>query len=240
MGIFFSPFEKDAHKERTPEDAKARLEKFQTIMKQKNLGGKFKHRTSEQLLFQFITVNEEMYKVFHFDHINKEAMRKILKKFDKRTALGATVAFPEFVRGTPFLANNLARALCSVMQADLVEIIPQLDDYLCPVCSGLAIKPVRLSCSHVYCVRCLVKLQRERKRFCPLCRGDHVLTADAGNLDTGLLNFLRTYFPKEAKEKQRENEEEVIREQWRNVHMRHAQTTQSVNQVAGGESCVVM
>jgi len=66
-------------------------------------------------------------------------------------------------------------------------------------------------------VRCLVKLQRERKRFCPICRGDVVLKADSRNLDVGLWNFLRQYFPKEAREKQAENEKEVTLEQFRAV-----------------------
>jgi len=116
------------------------------------------------------------------------------------------------------------------MSSKLLTIIPQLDDYLCPICQSISVKPVRLSCSHVFCVRCLVKLQREAKRFCPMCRSDVVLQADATNLDVSLLNFLRTYFPREAKEKQKENEHEVVLEQWRNVQLR----------TAGDPGCVVM
>ena len=108
------------------------------------------------------------------------------------------------------------------MSSQLLTLLPQLEDYLCPVCQSISIKPVRLSCSHVFCVRCLVKLQRESKRFCPLCRSDVVLTAGSANLDNSLLNFLKTYFPKEAREKQKENEAEVVMEQWRNVQVRTA------------------
>lgn len=134
----------------------------------------------------------------------------------------------------PFLASHLAKAICCAMSSKMLTIIPQLDDYLCPVCQSISVKPVRLSCSHVFCVRCLVKLQREAKRFCPMCRRDVVLLADATNLDLGLLNFLKTYFPKEAREKQRENEQEVVLEQWRNVQMR------SVGQHGGDVGCAIM
>jgi E3 ubiquitin-protein ligase BAH len=130
----------------------------------------------------------------------------------------------------------MAKAICFTMSSKLLSILPQLDDYLCPICQSISMKPVRLSCSHVFCVRCLVKLQREAKRFCPMCRSDVVLSADATNLDNGLSNFLKLYFPKEAKEKQKENEGEVVQEQWRNVQLRAA-ITGPINADTG---CVVM
>ena len=51
-----------------------------------------------------------------------------------------------------------------------------------------------------------------------MCRSDVVLNANTANLDVSMLNFLRTYFPKEAKQKQKENDEEVLAEQWQMVH----------------------
>jgi len=67
-------------------------------------------------------------------------------------------------------------------------------------------------------VRCLVKLQRANKDSCPMCRRHCVLSADSGNLDIGLYNFLKEYFPKETKIKQAENEREVAIEHWKNIH----------------------
>lgn len=230
MGIFFSNLEIEAHKERNVDDARARLDKFCSEVERLGLRKSFKHRNSEVLFQRFIGVNEEVLRVLRFQAINKMAMTKILKKFDKRTAFGARQTFPIFVASTPFLASHLAKAICFTMSSKLLTIIPQLDDYLCPICQSISVKPVRLSCSHVFCVRCLVKLQREAKRFCPMCRSDVVLQADATNLDVSLLNFLRTYFPREAKEKQKENEHEVVLEQWRNVQLR----------TAGDPGCVVM
>lgn len=139
----------------------------------------------------------------------------MIVEFDKRTALTASQSFATFIASDPFISSQLARVLCYALSERLLSIIPQLDDYLCPICSSISVKPVRLSCSHVFCVRCLVKLQREHKRFCPICRGDVVMQADSGNLDLGLLNFLKHYFPKESKIKQQENEREVTLEQFR-------------------------
>ncbi|KAF8537073.1 SPX domain-containing protein [Trichophaea hybrida] len=237
MGIFFSNLEIEAHKERNVDDAQARLDKFLNEVERLGLRKSFKHKNSGVLFRRFFGVNEEVLRVLRFQAINKMAMMKILKKFDKRTAFGARQTFPMFVATTPFLAAHLAKAICFTMSSKLLTIIPQLDDYLCPICQSISIKPVRLSCSHVFCVRCLVKLQREAKRFCPMCRCDVVLHADVGNLDVGLLNFLKTYFPRETKEKQKENEHEVVLEQWRNVQLR---TGAGMGKNAGDPGCMVM
>ncbi|KAA8913853.1 SPX domain-containing protein [Sphaerosporella brunnea] len=235
-GIFFSTLEIEGHKERTVEDAQARLEKFLQEVDKLGLRTSFKQRNSHLLFNRFVAINEEVLRVLRFQAINKMAMTKILKKFDKRTALGARETFPTFVASNPFLASQLSKAICFTMSNKLLTIIPQLEDYLCPICQSISVKPVRLSCAHVFCVRCLVKLQREVKRFCPMCRGDVVMQADATNLDMSLLNFLKTYFPREAREKQRENENEVVQEQWRNVQLRTA-AGEAMGSDAG---CVVM
>jgi hypothetical protein len=53
-----------------------------------------------------------------------------------------------------------------------------LDDYACLICTSIAFKPIRLACGHLFCVRCLVKMQRAGKAECPLCRSKVVLLAD--------------------------------------------------------------
>lgn len=77
-------------------------------------------------------------------------------------------------------------------------------------------------------------MQRAGKRECPLCRAPVLATADGresyfsvllssellaksyvprpGNLDKAAMEFMRLYFPREVKVKQRENEKEVARE----------------------------
>ncbi|KAI5806159.1 SPX domain-containing protein [Geopyxis carbonaria] len=229
MSIFFSSLESERHQERSCDDAAARLQRFATQITALGLPKQFKSPHSRVLLARFLAMNDEVLRVLRFQAINKVAVRKILKKFDKRTALNTGSTFTVFVSSTPFLASHLAKAICYTMSSRLLTVIPQLDDYLCPVCQCISIKPVRLACAHVFCVRCLVKLQRECQDKCPMCRGAVVMKADATNLDLGLQNFLKSYFPVEAREKQKENEREVVLEQWQNVH---------VGGTAGG--CVVM
>ncbi|TGZ84183.1 hypothetical protein EX30DRAFT_100721 [Ascodesmis nigricans] len=215
--IFFSTQEIESYKERTPEEAEKKLQVFENEIERLGIAKQFKCSNSKVLLEQFMGMNQMVLRVLRFQAINKVAMRKILKKFDKRTALGAAPTFPLFISTHNFLASQLARALCFTMSTRILSIIPQLDDYLCPICQYITIKPVRLACSHVFCVRCLVKLQREYKSNCPMCRNDVVLKADASNIDPSLLRFLKCYFPKECREKQRVNEREVVREQWMTV-----------------------
>jgi hypothetical protein len=64
------------------------------------------------------------------------------------------------------------------LSAALVTVVPAPDEYACPICTALACVPVRLGCGHVFCVRCLVKLQKAGKDACPVCRRDCVLAAD--------------------------------------------------------------
>lgn len=104
------------------------------------------------------------------------------------------------------------------------SILPSLDDYACLICMSIAFKPIRLGCGHLFCVRCLVKMQQRRKEQCPLCRSPEVLLADksefliqflltTGCLDVALMSFMKDWFPKEVKEKQRDNSSELAKEQ---------------------------
>ncbi|TDZ19743.1 Transcriptional regulator of form adherence 3 [Colletotrichum orbiculare MAFF 240422] len=143
---------------------------------------------------------------FQAEEINQTAVYKILKKFDKRTCLGVSKTFPIQVHSDKLLAGSVAKDICAQMSTDLVSVVPQINDYLCPVCFSIAYRPVRLACQHVFCIRCVVKIQRRNEKQCPLCRADTVMRASADNLDIQLEKYMRKYFPKEAKEKQRANE----------------------------------
>lgn len=115
----------------------------------------------------------------------------------------------------------------------LLPIIPHIDDYACVICTGIAFKPIRLQCGHLFCVRCLVKMQKRGKGNCPMCRAPTVLSADrcqccvlltcpacanirtfrdAANVDWALLNFMKDWFPLEAREKLQQNEKEAAEE----------------------------
>lgn len=80
---------------------------------------------------------------------------------------------------------------------------------VCPVCMSIAWRPIRLVCGHVFCVRCLIKAQKKHMDDCPLCRHPTaVQQACALNLDVPMQNFMKMYFPKEIKQKKKENERE--------------------------------
>lgn len=100
-------------------------------------------------------------------------------EFDKRTALGARQALPDLVSAKSLSSQSLAKSLCYKISEEVLTVVPQLNDYLCPVCFNIAYKPVRLRCGHVFCIRCIIVLQRAKDDHCPLCRGSVVMQADS-------------------------------------------------------------
>ena len=76
----------------------------------------------------------------------------------------------------------MAKAVCYTISEEILSIIPQLNDYLCPICFTIAYKPIRLRCNHIFCIRCLIVMQKARQGQCPLCRADVVAEADSGAL----------------------------------------------------------
>jgi E3 ubiquitin-protein ligase BAH len=101
-------------------------------------------------------------------------------EFDKRTSLGAKQTFPPLIQSDPIMSETMAKAVCAGVSNEIIKIVPQLDDYLCPVCFSISYRPVRLSCSHVFCIRCMIEMQKSNSKYCPLCRDDVVMTADSG------------------------------------------------------------
>jgi len=118
--------------------------------------------------------------------------------------------------------KELIRWLCFEINERLTTLIPQLDDYTCPLCTTIVWKPgespiksmftfiVRLICGHVFCLSCMVELQKLSHRDCPMCRKPVVLDADSSNLDTALMNLLKLYFPEEVRIKQKTVEQRLL------------------------------
>ncbi len=129
---------------------------------------------------------------------------------------------------TGMLSESLPHILLSLMATTLLPILPSIEEYECAICYSVAWRPIRLDCSHLFCIRCLVKLQKQGASDCPLCRAKGVVaTADkselrpnaypgtradlfvsAGNLDEAVANMLELWWAREVEEKAKENEQE--------------------------------
>ena len=117
-------------------------------------------------------VNLHILKTMQFQEMNSLAMTKILKKFDKQTHLGGQTFLKVLGNRYPALLTHgnttaaggfsdaIARDLNAEIASKVLAIVPQLDDWVCPVCYGMAWRPVNLGCCRsVYCIRCIIKLQ---------------------------------------------------------------------------------
>ncbi|KAI8140701.1 SPX domain-containing protein [Fennellomyces sp. T-0311] len=194
---------------RSVKKSKEQLEWFTTQLKDQNVLARLKSKASKDSFEQFIALNTELITMKHYQLLNQTAVTKILKKHDKRSGLTASTSFPTFIQDSHFFNVKLADILCASLLNRLLTIIPQPDDYLCPVCMVVAWRPIRLSCGHVFCVRCLIKAQRKKMENCPMCRQKNAVKyASAHNLDMPMQNFLKQYFPREIKQKKRDNEHE--------------------------------
>lgn len=149
------------------------------------------------------------------------------------TALVSSAAHPSLAALLPsattgILSESLPHILLSLVTTTLLPILPSVDDHSCAICTSVAWRPVRLDCSHLFCLRCLVKLQRQGKDDCPLCRAPGaVKTADKRNMDEEADKYLQTWFPKEVKEKNKENEKDRRAEELEAMGLRE-------------EKCVIM
>ncbi|UTT91682.1 hypothetical protein NDA17_001505 [Ustilago hordei] len=151
------------------------------------------------------------------------------------TGLVSSAAHPSLAALLPsattgILSESLPHILLSLVTTTLLPILPSVDDYSCAICTSVAWRPVRLDCSHLFCLRCLVKLQRQGKDDCPLCRAPGVVkSADKRNMDEESDKYLQTWFPKEVKEKNKDNEKE-----------RRAEELEAMGFKERDEKCLVM
>ncbi|EJD34798.1 hypothetical protein AURDEDRAFT_188931 [Auricularia subglabra TFB-10046 SS5] len=164
---------------------------------------------------KFLELNLVVLNLKKFEKANADAARKILKKHAKRTALptpdAASSSALVLPRSAP--ATSLAHNLLLALTETLLPILPTVEDYTCLICTSIAFKPIRLDCGHLFCVRCLVKMQKAGKGNCPLCRAPTVLRAGKANLDAALQNLMQEWFPREVREKAKSNEREAAQEE---------------------------
>ena len=202
--VFFSSRERHAGIRDSP-SASTQLQRFTKTVSTSDHASKL--RTHGSAAFgRFLRINTAILSLMKFQELNNMAVGKILKKFDKRTALHAQATLPPSLFRGRAATQALAKAACFQVSQQLLSIFPHLSDHSCPICLGITWKPIRLRCDHVFCIRCLVVMQREGQNHCPLCRQECVLEANSENLDTRLMEFLKDKFPSEVKAKQRENQ----------------------------------
>ncbi|KAL4245950.1 hypothetical protein ABKN59_009543 [Abortiporus biennis] len=226
--------------ERAVEDAEERLTSFMKKLTERDLtveGKRLVLKQSKEALMKFLQLNAAILNLLKFQYATAEATRKILKKHAKRTALPFVVSIPspfiiDLKSSSPSLlsptlltsslatsliptgsSTTLASSLVQAIGQNLLPIIPHIDDYSCVICMNIAFKPIRLRCGHLFCVRCLVKMQKRGQDNCPFCRAPTVLTANRSNVDWALLNFMKDWFPIESRKKLRQNEQEAAEEE---------------------------
>ena len=205
-------------------EAKSRLQAYDTQLRDTGLLAKMKTSAAKQAARDFLDLNVDILKVMHFQEMNSRAMTKILKKFDKRTHLEGQLFLQTLRKQYPALltnakssatpggfANSIARDLHAEIATKVLSIVPQLDDWNCPVCYGMAWRPVNLGCCRsVFCITCVIHLQDDGVKRCPVCNQETVLKADGRNLDFEAMDFLEKYFPMEVKKRQKENERATL------------------------------
>lgn len=200
-------------------EAKSNLEAYDAQLRSTGLLAKMRTPLAKAAAQRFLDLNLDILKIMHFQEMNARAMTKILKKFDKRTHLEGQSFIADLRTRHPGLmtntasytaagfANSIARDMSTEIATKVLAIVPQLDDWNCPVCYAMAWRPVNLGCCRsVFCIRCVIKLQDEGMKRCPCCNSESVFKADGRNLDMETMAFLEKYFPLEVKRRQKENE----------------------------------
>ncbi|KAK3384738.1 SPX domain-containing protein [Podospora didyma] len=203
--VFFSTVEV-AGGSRTSEKAQQQLVWFQEEVGKRQLLRKFKLEASAVAYARFLDLNAMLLQNLQFQELNQMAVTKIIKKFDKQTSLGVKTVFPKVMHSANFIAESIAKNICAQMSQDVLNLVPQIVDYTCTICLSICWLPIRLDCTHMFCIRCMIKMQNRNKRLCPLCRASTVYKATEAHIDIELMHFLEQWFPKETKEKQSSNE----------------------------------
>ncbi|KAK4182761.1 SPX domain-containing protein [Podospora australis] len=209
--VFFSTSEASGGA-RSSEKARKQLVWFQEEVTKRELAQKFKIKSSAVAFQHFLSLNATLLQNLQFQELNQTAVTKIIKKFDKRTSLGVKKTFPKVMNSAHFITESISKDICAQLSREVISLVPQVVDYTCIVCLSICWLPIRLDCNHIFCIRCMIKMQNRNKRLCPLCRADVIQRANETHIDMKLVRYLEKWFPKETKEKQRYNEAERRKE----------------------------
>ncbi|KAK0714286.1 SPX domain-containing protein [Apiosordaria backusii] len=220
--VFFSTNEASGGA-RNSDRARKQLVWFQEEIGKRQLSQKFKIKSSAVAFQHFLSLNATLLQNLQFQELNQTAITKIIKKFDKRTSLGVKKMFPKVMNSAHFISESISKDVCAQLSRDVISLVPQVVDYTCIVCLSICWLPIRLDCDHLFCIRCMIKMQNRQKRFCPLCRADVIQRANETHIDMELVRYLERWFPKETKEKQRNNEDERRKELLGDLYVESAQ-----------------
>lgn len=215
---------------RSSERARKQLVWFQDEVSKRQILQKFKLEASTTAYTRFLALNATLLQNVQFQELNQTAVMKIIKKFDKQTSLGVKTVFPKAMNSASYIAESIAKDVCAQLSQDILAIVPQVADYTCIICLSICWLPIRLDCDHIFCIRCMIKMQNRNKKSCPLCRASTVLTATEVNIDFKLMNYLERWFPKETKEKQEYNE----------IERRKELFGDAIGDTTPGPPCIVM
>lgn len=177
--IFSSSHEADAGA-RDVAHAQKQLTAFQKAVADQRLKRKLSTKEANEAMDCFLKINVDLLRLMRFQEVNRIALTKIMKKFDKRTALHARAAIPESLKEGASVSHDLAKGTCYTIANELLSVLPHINDYLCPICFSIAYKPVALACNHRFCIMCLIVMQRDEQDHCPLCRAGGVMEANSG------------------------------------------------------------
>ncbi|KAI8647015.1 SPX domain-containing protein [Parasitella parasitica] len=121
---------------RSVERAKKQMAWFIEQLGKTRLLNKLKSKESKSAFEQFVALNTELITMKHYQMLNQTAMRKILKKHDKRSGLTASQSFLEIVSTDALFSPKLANMLYATITSKVTTIIPQPEDYgnICGAC----------------------------------------------------------------------------------------------------------
>ncbi|KAH9812218.1 hypothetical protein DFH28DRAFT_931066 [Melampsora americana] len=83
------------------------------------------------------------------------SIRKLLKKHSKQTSLPNVIQVSN-------LSSRVAghdQHVIKVLSERLVEVVPILENYECPICREIAYKPVKMNFGHRFCKRCALEVE---------------------------------------------------------------------------------
>ncbi|KAI9884871.1 MAG: hypothetical protein M1823_003353 [Watsoniomyces obsoletus] len=195
--IFFRSTDEGQEAQTAPVAAK-QLEWFKDQMNQQKLNRHFTVKSSADAFISFMGLQRGLLRCIKFQELNVMALYSILDEFDQRTALRIRDRFPASLVGRNLVGGCLAEAVCLEQAEYVLSLIPRLNDFLCPVCSKIAYKPIRLNCTHVICKPCIIAMKEGRIGWCPSCGAGGVLTANKDNIDRDLKHRMWWYFTAEV------------------------------------------